>query len=79
MDTNYQKFIWSTIKEHCFTSFIGFLLVAFAMAVLMMVHVAGAFGFIGCSLLSMVFGMGWNTARYIESIIQIDIDEQSAG
>ena len=39
MDTNYQKFIWSTIKEHCFTSFIGFLLVAFAMAVLMMVHV----------------------------------------
>jgi len=79
MDTNYQKFIWSTIKEHCFMSFIGFCAIAVAMAVLMMFHPIWTIGFIGCSLFGIVFGMGWNTARYIESIIQIDIDEKSAG
>ncbi|MEM8669266.1 MAG: hypothetical protein AAGG48_17215 [Planctomycetota bacterium] len=79
MDSNYQKFIWTTIKDHCFTSFVAFTVMAVLMAVLMQFHPMWTIGFMGCCLFGTVFGMAWNTARYIESIIQIDLDEQSGG
>ena len=79
MDTEYRKFVWTTVKEHCFTSFIAFTLMAILAAAMMTLHPASLIAFVGCSLFGMVFGMAWNTARYIESIIQIDIDEKAAG
>ena len=79
MDTEYRKFIWTTAKEHCFTSFVAFTLMALLAAAMMIFHPAALIAFVGCSLFGMVFGMGWNTARYIESIIQIEIDEKTAG
>ncbi|HBE69099.1 MAG TPA: hypothetical protein DDW52_13195 [Planctomycetaceae bacterium] len=79
MDTEYRKFIWTTVKEHCFTSFVAFTLMALLAAAMMNFHSASVIAFVGCSLFGMGFGMAWNTARYIESIVQIEIDEENAG
>ena len=79
MDTKYQLFIWTTVRQHCFTSFIAFTLMAVVAALMMIIQPVSVIAFVGCSLFGMVFGMGWTTARYIESMIQIEIDEANAG